>query len=128
VNPGIALLPVIARRGGASVVPENAGPQWLFARIKQRGAMHLAGQPDAFDYRQLLSVRCLQGVQRGKGRLEPLRGILLEIARLRRGNRQGPALARNHTLRAVDENSLDRRGAEIDAEIHGCLQLLTSVW
>src|SRR5947199_188033 len=62
--------------GRASVVTEDAGPQRRCARIEQRGGMHLAGQSNASDGRQRGGMRRLEGIERGEGRLDPLRGVL----------------------------------------------------
>ena len=65
VKPGIAMLPVIARKRGsrvelggflgrAAVVPQDAGAQHLVGGVEQRRAVHLAGEADALDRGHLL--------------------------------------------------------------------------
>jgi hypothetical protein len=105
---GPALFQLTAFRGGASVLPENAGPQRFEVRIEQRCAVHLARQADALDRRQFTGMIRLQGVQRCKRRLDPLAGVLFGSAGTRRIHRQRSASACHDALLVIDENGFDR--------------------
>ena len=107
------------------IIPENAGPQGSQCRIEQRCAVHLARQADALDISHRMIG--LQGVKYRKGRIDPVCRLLLGMAGTRRSRRQRLARACDHALSIIDENGLDRRGAEIDAEIHDACKLWTSI-
>src|SRR5436305_6378643 len=65
----------------------------------------------------------LQGVQGCKRRIDPLRRVLLRIAGMGRADAKRSASADDHALLPINQSGLDRRGAEIDAEIHDASRL-----
>ena len=72
------------------VIPENAGPQRSQCRIEQRRAVHLARQADALDISQLARMIGLQGVEYRKGRIDPVRRLLLGMAGTRGSRSSAP--------------------------------------
>ena len=59
-----------------------------------------------------------QGISGIQHRLPPVLRVLLAVPRRGTHHRQRHARAAHHTLIAVHQQGLDRRGAEIEAEEH----------
>ena len=101
--------------GSAAVVPENGGADYPILAVQNDQAVHLAA---AADTGYLLGVKSLQ--QRGdplKHCLFPIFGRLLAPAGLGKLQRIVPGYYVFNVAVLVHQQQLDRRGAEIDADI-----------
>ncbi|MGY4282577.1 hypothetical protein ACVWXO_001797 [Bradyrhizobium sp. LM2.7] len=104
----------------AAVIPQDRRAQRTTILAEQRRAMHLAGQPDAADLRDLARMMGCKIVDGADRRIDPGVGILLgpqrrwvrqrELARRRRDNRAGFAHEhRFHTGRADVHSEIHTR-------------------
>ena len=106
-----------ARARGAAVVPQDRRTQHRIVRVEQHGAVHLPGQADP---RATASSRLPDDSARTAVlcRAPPIVGVLLGPQRARAGQRERRRSLADEGAILVDEDRLDARRAEIDAEIH----------
>ena len=103
---------------GAAIVPENRRTQRPSVRAEQRGAVHLAGKPDAANLRRLLRMGCGKTVDGGDRSLDP--GIRILLGKQRRGMRQVEAVRGRRDDRAslVHKHGFHAGRADVDSQKH----------
>ena len=112
-------LQLAALGGGAHVVPQDAGTQHGAVLVQQRRAVHLPGQADAPNRGEFGRMRGAQRVEHHFQGPPPSLGVLLAVAGRRAGNGERRSGGGERVLRTVNQDRLQRRSAEIDAEKHG---------
>ncbi len=102
---------------GAAVVPEDGGAEDAVVGVEADRAVHLAGEADAAQ--ALEAVLAGEGGDGGLDALPPGLGVLLGPAGVWAGDGEVVAGLADQALVAVEEDRLDRGGADVDAEVHG---------
>ena len=102
----------------AGVVPQDAGAKHRVGGVEQRRAVHLAGEPDAADRRELAGMgrpETGDGFTRGA---DPCRRILFRPAGMRPLDIERPRRGADDLLVVVDQQRLDPGRAEVEPKIH----------
>jgi hypothetical protein len=102
----------------AAVVPEDGRPQHAIVCTEEHGAMHLPGRPERAHRRHRLRVGVAQAQQRAIERGPPVVGMLLAPQRPLAADRERLRGAADDAMRVVEQQRLQLRGAEVDAEKH----------
>ncbi len=103
---------------GATVVPQDGRPQHSIAIVEQHRAVHLAGQADADDPRQLEGMVGGEFVDGGERRHDPALRVLFRPVGMGTGDDERPFGDGDDMVALVDQNRLDARRADVETEIH----------
>ena len=105
----------LALGGGALVAPENGRPDGPIAGVQERGAMHLAGEPDSADDRRVRRHPDA-GAEGLEGRAFPGVGVLLGPAGLRGVHGIFRRVGGQDASVASDQHRPRAGGAEVQAQ------------